>query len=272
MAGKRINPPDLAPALVGPARHPFGAALAFWSLLPLAAVQGLLLRRRALRLPPPPGNRSGFCGTAGAAAAELHLLALGDSIIAGIGADARDQTLPVQLAQALSGATGRQVNWHAEGTNGAAVGDLLQRLRSGDTVAAADVILVSIGVNDVTGLSLVRRWRGCLVELVGELRRRWPQALVVFAGLPPMGQFPLPPQPLRFSLGRRAATFDQVLRDTVGDQARMIHVPTRINPREHTFCPDGFHPSIASYAIWARELCSRILPLLNSTPEKTHHE
>jgi lysophospholipase L1-like esterase len=226
---------------------------AFWALLPLTGVQGLFLRRKALRLPPPPGDVSGYCGQGSV----LHLVALGDSIIAGIGAAEREHTLPVQYAEALSTRLNQQVAWHAEGENGAKISDLLVRLRAMKPPPPADVILLSIGVNDVTGLSSTRQWRQQLITLVEELRSSWPQALVVFAGLPPMEKFPLPPHPLRFSLGLRAGIFDRIARTVISPQKRMLHLPTEINPQQHGFCADGFHPCAESYAIWGSELANR---------------
>ncbi len=79
----------------------------------------------------------------------------------------------------------------------------------------------------------------------------------MFAGLPPMGQFPLPPQPLRFALGQRAATLDAIAADIISRQSGMLHVPTEINPLEQEFCEDGFHPSAESCANWASVLAQR---------------
>jgi lysophospholipase L1-like esterase len=149
------------------------------------------------------------------------------------------------------------VAWHAEGENGANIDDLLTRLRAMETPPAADVILLSIGVNDVTGLRSTQKWRQRLMTLVKELRSACPGAFVVFAGLPPMERFPLLPLTLRFSLGLRAETFDRIAKKVLATQAHMLHVPTEINPQQHGFCEDGFHPSSESYAIWGSELANR---------------
>ncbi|MDT8319909.1 MAG: hypothetical protein RQ826_05220, partial [Xanthomonadales bacterium] len=68
------------------------------------------------------------------------------------------------------------------------------------------------------------------------LAARWPRAIVLFAGLPPMGRFPLPPQPLRFTLGLRAADFDRIAVGSLDARLRCHHVPTRIDPLKHGFC------------------------------------
>ena len=182
----------------------FSRRLTFWILLPLSAVQGLWLRYTATRLPEATGARSGVCGHG----AELRLLALGDSIIAGVGTGSMEHSLPVQFANALASLRKCSVQWRVMGANGADISDLRSSIKLLSHQQQVDVIMISIGVNDVTGLSSTRRWRFQVNQLVSELALKWPKARVMFAGLPPMGQFPLLPQPLRFTLGLRASPLD----------------------------------------------------------------
>jgi lysophospholipase L1-like esterase len=235
--------------------------IAFWTCLPLAAWQGLALRKTALRLPPPPGDIQGLCGQTpqNRFSKPLRLLALGDSIIAGIGAANQQQALPAQLAQSLARLTRQAVSWKAVGSSGANSADLLAMLQELQE-PAPDLVLVSIGVNDVTGLHRTRIWQSNLQQLFQRMGSRWPAALIVFAGLPPMDKFPLPPQPLRFCLGLRAAELDRIAAALIDSQAGMLHIPTQINPAEHDFCADGFHPSGSAYAAWGEGLADWILP------------
>jgi lysophospholipase L1-like esterase len=229
--------------------------VAFWLLLPLFAAQGLWLRRQALRLPPPPGDTHGQYGDGSPA---LFVLAAGDSIIAGIGADHQLQALPAQFARALSADRGCPVAWSSAGVSGASVKTLLQRFAEFNPEHVPDIVLLSIGVNDVTGITFTRIWRQRLAQLFETVRSKWPQAVLVFAGLPPMDRFPLPPQPLRMALGWRARLLDQVAAELLSSHHRMLHVATEINPREHGFCADGFHPSGQSCALWATGLVQRL--------------
>jgi len=229
------------------------AHIAFWLLLPLSALQGIWLRRTATRLPEAAGEKSGECGKG----KKVHLLAMGDSIIAGVGTGRMEYALPVQFARALAENQGCCVQWSVAGANGADITDLRERIRQLDGVHRADVILISIGVNDVTGLSSTRQWRVQIDALVAQLREKWPDAKVLFAGLPPMGRFPLPPQPLRFTLGLRAATLDAIAAARISVEAHMLHIPTDIDPVKQEFCEDGFHPSAQSCASWAKELAQR---------------
>lgn len=173
------------------------------------------------------------------------------------------ESLPVQFAQSLSKRRGRPVQWWVDGESGRDLAALLQRIEHPALPHDLDRVLVSIGVNDVTGLSSTRRWRRGLQALLRHVGDRWPSATLLLAGLPPMERFPLPPQPLRFALGLRAATLDRIAADLVDGHSRALHLPTRIDPVRHGFCSDGFHPAADSCRLWAEELAdidSRRIP------------
>lgn len=224
----------------------------FWALLPVTALQGLWLRQRATRLSGADGACEGVTGEG----ADYHLLAIGDSIIDGVGTVRREASLPVQFAAALAARAGNRVHWRVAGSSGHDVRDVLKRLDELQHAAPVDLVLLSVGVNDVTGLSSTRHWRRSLRCLLDRIRERWPSTAILFAGLPPMAHFPLPPQPLRFALGLRAATLDRIARTVVSSYPGAMHVPTRIDPRQHDFCEDGFHPSASSCTVWATELAA----------------
>ena len=226
----------------------------FWLLLPISALQGLWLRTRAIRLPEATGDKTGVCGSG----APLHLIAMGDSIIAGVGTGTISRSMPVLFAQSLAKREARRVHWQVSGSNGADISHLRKRVRRFNHQQKADLVLISIGVNDVTGLSSTRHWKTQLNTLTMELRDKWPHARVIFMGLPPMGKFPLPPQPLRFTLGLRAATLDAITATIMTRQANMLHIPTEIDPLDHQFCEDGFHPSSEACGMWAEELVLRL--------------
>jgi len=227
--------------------------IGFWLLLPLSALQGLWLRRTAIRLPEAMGDRTGVCGQG----SKIQLLAIGDSIIAGVGTVTMERSLPVHFAQALAQSRNCCVRWQVEANNGADIRQLRQRLGMLESGQKADVILVSIGVNDVTGLSSCRHWRYQLNALIADLKEKWPKAGVLFTGLPPMERFPLLPQPLRFTLGIRASDLDLIASEIISSQEKMLHIPTDTKPQEQEFCEDGFHPSAEICQSWAKELAQR---------------
>ena len=228
----------------------FLGSIVFWLGLPLSALQGLWIKRTAIRLPEARGQKNGISG----AGEPFNLLALGDSIIAGTGTEIVEQSFPVHFAQAIADRHQCSVHWQTEGTNGLDISQLRQKLKTFESKQEFDMIVISIGVNDVTGLRSKKSWRSQLFALCDELRELWPGAKIVFLGLPPMGSFPLPPQPLRFALGRRAAALDAITAIVISGQHHMLHIPSMAGAAQLDFCEDGFHPSANGCRIWAREL------------------
>lgn len=230
-------------------------SLLFWPALPLIAAQGLWLRRRAYRAPPAGGEPQGVEGEGPA----LRLLALGDSIIAGVGIERIEQALPGAFARALAARWERRVEWVACGLNGADVSAGCALLAKAQALLAPpDVVLLSLGVNDATGLSSRRHFVRGLSALYAQLRDWSPQALLVHAGVPPLQAFPLLPAPLRQLLGLRAAQLDRLIPHSLLAHAPALHLPFTELPRADQFAADGFHPDAAACASWAETLVAQI--------------
>lgn len=224
----------------------------FWLSLPLLLPQGLWLKRTARRLPPAAGEPRGVVGDG----APLRLLAVGDSIVAGVGVARIGDAMPGQLARALANG-GRRVEWRAHGENGARCRDLVARL--GDLGRdAADVVFVSVGVNDVTGLTTARSWRMQLAALLGGLRAHSPAAAIVLAGVPPMDRFPALPTPLRQAFGWRAARLDAVARELAKSLPGVHHLATPVPDDPAAFAEDGYHPNAAACAVWAGQIAAAL--------------
>jgi lysophospholipase L1-like esterase len=236
--------------------------LRFWILFvvlaPALAVQALRTRRNALRLPErvPHGSR-GRAGEAGGGS--LTLLIAGESTAVGVGVDEAAQSVGVQLAHRLSERYGLRVEWAVTGRNGATAADV-EALLAGDPPAAGagpKVALVLLGVNNVTSLSSVSRWRRDLARIHQRLRDAGCNH-VFFASVPPIGQFVLLPQPLRTLLGLRAdrlqramaAHFERVAGTTV------IHTEFPNDPA--LLAADGYHPSAAACRLWSERLAAEI--------------
>lgn len=221
-------------------------------LMPVLLVQALYLRRTVLQLPEPDGLRQGRVGQGPA----LRLLVLGDSSAIGVGVDHQDQALSGQVSRRLAHVASVEFAVIAE--VGARTGDVLQMLDRDET-GPWDVVVVALGVNDVTkGVSL-RRWIARQAALLDRLTGPMGARYVVLSGMPPMHQFPLLPQPMRWVLGRQAARFDRALRKLAagrGDTG-VVRIDLRLDPGNMS--PDGFHPGPVVYASWAAVIADEIL-------------
>ncbi len=222
------------------------------ALAPVCLVQGLAVRRRAARLPEAAGPRGGRVGTGPL----LRLLILGDSSAAGVGVAHQDDALAGRLGHAL--AARFTVQWQLHARIGATTASTLQTMREIDA-APFDAAVIALGVNDVARQVPLKRWLAQQQALAELLRARFGLRRAYLSGVPPMGCFPLLPQPLRAVLGARAARFDTALAQAVRRQPALRYLPipgAALDPA--LMAEDGFHPGPVIYRLWAEHLAEAI--------------
>lgn len=226
----------------------------FWGGLLACLPQAIYVRKTAPRFSPAAGPPSGSAGTG----KPLHLTAIGDSIIAGVGASQLTLALVGQTAEKLARSLACQVRWNALGENGIDSRGVVDRLVPRLANIETDVFLVSVGVNDITGLSTLAGWKRNLAEVLESLTRHSPQALIAVAGIPPLRGFPVLPQPLRALIGARGEAFDGIARELISQHPNALHLPLDFEPTPDQFSADGFHPSEASYRKFGEMMAQRI--------------
>ena len=234
--------------------YPATDNLAKLALAPLLIGQALYVRRKALILPEPPGERTGQTGSGPA----LNILIAGDSSAAGVGADSQAQALSGRLAREL--AARFAVCWTLEAETGATSAATLRRLRELHQTAPQrfDVVLFALGVNDITRGVALRRWLDTQRALQALAAETFGARQILVSGVPPMHRFPLLPQPLRWTLGATASRFDAALAGLCAANPVARHLPFDLPFRPEYVARDGFHPSPAAYALWARMLSETI--------------
>ena len=235
-------------------------SLLFWSALPFLLPQALYVRQTAPRFDGAPGPTHGTVG----AGETLRLLAIGDSIIAGVGASELSKALVGQTAASLSGQLSRQVGWRAHGYSGVNSTKLLRQHLASIEDLGAEVIIMSIGINDVTSMTTLPRWRANLTALFDTLLAENESAVIAFAGLPPLHGFPLLPQPLRSVLGLRARHFDQAAKDVIDRYPQVVHVPVDFETTPDKFAADGYHPNESSYVTFGEGMAEKIVARLSN--------
>jgi lysophospholipase L1-like esterase len=179
-----------------------------------------------------------------------------------VGAADHAEALVGRLAREIGGATGRAVGWQVVGRTGATARDARELLLRAELAFVPDVAVVALGVNDVLGLRSPSVWTAGLRELTDTLRALCGPVPVVLAAVPPLHRFPALPQPLRGVLGLRARLLDRAARRLAARLPAVHHagdpgLPT--GAAAGYFASDGFHPSPAGYALWARHLAQPVL-------------
>lgn len=219
---------------------------------PIFWVQGKHVRRVTPRLPEPPGPRAGVAGQGPL----IRMLVAGDSAAAGVGASSQDEALCGQMVQRLS--QHRTVQWQLMAVTGLDSPGLLKMLEEAPA-ERFDVVILSIGVNDVTALRAPRQWVEWQSRLAGLVQQRFKPKLLVHSALPPMHGFTALPQPLCWFFGRWANELNrQLARAVPADGPRIMHSPFQDASAEG-LATDGFHPGPKGYAFWAEGLSECIL-------------
>ncbi|MBG6103877.1 SGNH/GDSL hydrolase family protein [Micromonospora vinacea] len=223
--------------------------------------------RQMPRLPDAAGDHLGEASGDGPV---IRMVIVGDSAVTGVGADHLDGALAGQLATAVAGLTGRRVCWRVLGRTGARARTLdtyfLRHLSDPCTQWRPDLVVVSIGVNDVTRLLPPWLWERDLLALIDRIRHRLDRSVpILFIQLPPVRQFIGLPAPLRRSLGLLAERYNRRLRLLARRDPDVYRLPADdlLVPLADFFASDGFHPSQIGYRAWARSIASQIATVVD---------
>lgn len=232
--------------------------LPFWLttalLFPVLLYQGKKTRRTTPRLPEAGGLPSGQYGEGPPA---RRILVIGESTAAGVGVDSHDQGLASQLAKQIHEYTGKAIAWHTFGVNGIRLGALIAELDKAE-LPEADLVLLSMGVNDTTGFTPRYRFRQQLKTLQQRLAARYPKPLLLLS-LPPMHLFTALPSPLRHVIGWRARQLDNVYLQLARQvPAEFTHVKYPVITDPELLASDGYHPGKEGYNYIARALVDSV--------------
>ena len=245
---------------VGPAR-PAGAdgrrAQWWWLGLPVVPLQGYRLVRTIPRFP----DAEGVIGQVGDGARRMKVVALGDSVAAGYAVGHHRSSVAGQLAVRLADRFGATVWWQACAMTGATAAEALG-LVTVEALADADLVFVSIGVNDLKNLHSTTRFRHELGRLLDAVLITAPRAQVCLLGIPPLDHFPAFPRPLADALGWRGRAFDAIGVEAIRLRQRAFRIESTEPLRPEMFAADGFHPSPVLHAAFADAVMAALPPLV----------
>lgn len=226
--------------------------LLLWLLWPLFWLQARHVRRVTLRLPEPPGQRTGVAGSGSL----VRLLVAGDSGAAGVGAPTQDMALCGHLVRCLS--HHHRVEWCVLAAKGLDSAGLLQLLNQAPR-RQFDVVVLSMGANDATGLCAPLQWALWQTRLADLIDQRFAPALLVHSAVPPIHACQALPQPLRYFLGLWARQMNHCLAERLSEQAGRTLQWHPATTTQVGMAADGIHPSSEGYATWAAGLSTCIL-------------
>lgn len=225
------------------------------ALFPALLIQGNRVKKNTIRLSEAEGARDGITGEG----QTLTLLILGDSAAAGVGVAHQNDALLGAVISALQHQY--QVHWRLEAQSGDTTSQVIQKTQK-MVNQKYDVVVTSVGVNDVTRLMSARTWIKQQQQFYQLIQAKFQPELIIATGVPPMHLFPALPNPLSWLFGKYAKQMNLQLEKMVSKQKDMQWIEYDIQKYQSMnleMAKDGFHPSKEIYQIWGKEVADRIL-------------
>jgi|TARA_R110000787_G_scaffold266602_6_gene372795 lysophospholipase L1-like esterase len=242
----------------------------FALLLPLLLLQAVWVRLTIIKLPEATGERTGNSGKNNA----IKLLILGDSAAAGVGVNQQKQALAGQLPLLLT--KQHPINWQLIASSGLTSTDIINELAL-LPAQKFDLVLISVGVNDVTHFTRQAQWTENINTLITILSSKFSADKVLFSSVPPMHLFTALPQPLRWWLGLRATKLNTLMAAVLANQHQgannkcsVLTVDIPFNPE--FLATDGMHPSTLAYNVWAKQAAEQFSILLTANEHKNERQ
>lgn len=229
-------------------------------LLPVIVAQGIVVKQRTPKLLEPIGERQGVVGFG----RPLSLLILGDSAAAGVGVEYQHQALSGVLISQLMNEY--QLTWALHAKTGDNTRQVIYSINTLEP-QVYDVIVTSIGVNDVTKLTSIRSWIKQQKQLFTELRKKFDPKLIIVTGVPPMQHFPALPHPLAWIFGKHAQQMNKKLQGYLSTEPIFKFIEFDLEHFQEMNLPmaiDGFHPSKEIYEIWGKQVASLVREFFTS--------
>lgn len=227
-----------------------GAAL-IAPISPFLYIQGQITRWKVGVLPDAAGDKFGRYGESGDAA---KLFVIGESTVAGLGAKTHELALAGQFAKYLSEHIDRPVEWKVMGKNGVTARRTINELMPHMPDDKLDYVLVGLGGNDVMRLSSPRKWRSDMLELLGILRSKNPDAVIFISNCPMIVFSPIMPEPVKSILWNLSQMHDVNIKEFTRDMDRVFYYPQLVDVPREGFFADGLHPSEQGYRDWSEAM------------------
>lgn len=230
------------------------------ALLPVLFVQGTKVRKNTPRLLEASGERQGIVGKG----RPLSLLISGDSAAAGVGVETQKDALSGAIISELQDQY--SIRWKLHAKTGDTTKQVFQSVQHLEQ-QKYDVVVTSIGVNDVTKLTSASSWIKQQKQLFQSIQARFQPKLIIVSGIPPMQHFPALPNLLAWLFGKYAEQMNQVLDKWLESQDQFKFIQYDIEHFQAMNLPmasDGFHPSKEIYAIWGQQVAALVRQSFNS--------
>jgi len=217
------------------------------------------LKRKVQRLPTPGDCPYGSCQGKDS---DFNILGLGESPMAGVGIANHASTLTGLTAFRLNKLLGCRVNWEILAKSGISIKKLNKLIRN-KSARNVDLVLVSMGGNDVFQLTPPWVWKKSINTCIKLLYQNKKKPLILFSPVPPVGRFPAIPSPLRITFGFWEFLLQACLVHEINSMDKAFLLDESFPEGNQYYLLDGIHPSPQAYGPWSEKLSVKTMELLN---------
>lgn len=238
-------------------------------ILPIIYIQGNIIKRTVPRLP----EATGIEGNVKAdSIKELRLLCIGESSMAGVGAETHEEAIGGTMAKEISSRLNTNVYWRVYARNGYTAKRVRFKILPKITERDFDIIVIALGANDSFAMNSPKTWRKNIIALIKDTQAIFPNTPIVFMNMPPIKEFPAFSRLIRFSVGNLVDMLGKELGQIIDSfegvyfSNELIRVETwkkkyQVEGKASDFFSDGVHPTKFTYQVWAKDVVDYIMTI-----------
>jgi lysophospholipase L1-like esterase len=239
-------------------------AIASLPLLPIMYFQAKKIRKSIPELPP----AQGFTGIANCGSNDtIHVLAIGESTIAGIGVATHEEGFTGTFAKVLAPKIEKNINWRVYATSGYTAKKVIDKIVPKITENQVDLILVGLGGNDSFTLNSPKNWQKDIQNLIDLLRIKFGNIPIVFTNIPPIKEFPAFTKLIKFVIGNLSEILGESLGKQIVGKENVYFNSEKLTLKSwikkfgieqpaKDFFSDGVHPAKLTYQTWGLDMAN----------------
>lgn len=194
-------------------------------------------------------------------------VAIGDSTVEGIGASSPHHTFTSLVFKSVKERV-RHARLHNFGKSGARIGDVLTQQIDKAIKLRPNLVLISVGGNDILHLTSLQKFDAKFKLLIEKLTQET-EALLVINNIPDMSIAPAVPSIFSLLVKLQVKRFNgRIIKYTKSTRGIFIDLYSHSNLLKgfkEFVAIDGFHPSDIGYAVWASLIIAKIIPTITSS-------
>ena len=176
---------------------------------------------------------------------EKHVLLLGESTVAGVGASAAAHTLAGNFSRML----GDSYQIETIGKKGLRVKDAfsLYQLQKKSRTTTSEGVILFLGANDCFLLTSPQEFKQELRSLIQQIQVETDANWIYLAAIPPVHLFPAFSEQMRSFLSKQRAYLQREMENIAANDPKVIYHAIPMDLQPEFFSADGVHPSDLGY-------------------------